>query len=405
MQTPQITIVVGGRWSAFDLAVGLHRRGALHRLVTNYPRWKVKRWGVPADRIVTRTASQWLEQLVRRSTRGRWDTRFQYLVHALFAKQAARCLGSPALVHAWSGYAFATVDECRRRGVPVIVDRMSSHMLTQTKILREECERLGLRREVTHPRVIAAELQEYDRATAVLVPSEFVRGSFLEQGFPAARLRINPFGVNLTQFRSDQSSPGSEAGFRVVYAGSLTYRKGIHYLARAFAAAAIPESRLTLVGGPAPETPALLRGFSAGVEQVGHVPQAELVRHYRNSHVFAIASIEEGMAMVQAQALASGLPLVCTENTGGEDLLRLLAGGSAPVQRGVIREYAAGFVVPPRDVEAMSACLRRLASDPGLRAAQAAAARRIHTLSLDWQAYADRALEIYSGILAPERAD
>ena len=107
--------------------------------------------------------------------------------------------------------------------------------------------------------------------------------------------------------------------------------------------------------------------------------------------------------MVQAQALACGLPLVCTENTGGEDLLQLLANGVAPVSHGTTRQYPAGFVVPPRDVDALAHCLRRLAADSGLRAAQSAAARRIHTLALDWQAYADRALEIYSGILAPER--
>ena len=56
---------------------------------------------------------------------------------------------------------------------------------------------------------------------------------------------------------------------------------------------------------------------------MGHLPPDALVEHYQQSHCFVMSSIEEGMAMVQMQALACGLPLICTTNTGGEDLLRL----------------------------------------------------------------------------------
>ena len=35
----KVTIVVGGRWHAFDLARELERQGHLHRLITNYPGW------------------------------------------------------------------------------------------------------------------------------------------------------------------------------------------------------------------------------------------------------------------------------------------------------------------------------------------------------------------------------
>ena len=49
----KITIVVGGRWHAFDLAQQLHAHGHLHRLITNYPRWFVMRWGIPAEKVVS----------------------------------------------------------------------------------------------------------------------------------------------------------------------------------------------------------------------------------------------------------------------------------------------------------------------------------------------------------------
>src|SRR5262249_20225840 len=53
------------------------------------------------------------------------------------------------------------------------------------------------------------------------------------------------------------------------------------------------------------------------------IPQWELKSFYEGAHVFALASREEGLAVVLCQALASGLPLVCTDRTGGSHLASL----------------------------------------------------------------------------------
>jgi len=50
------------------------------------------------------------------------------------------------------------------------------------------------------------------------------------------------------------------------------------------------------------------------------VPQTELARFYAGANAFVIASREEGLAVVLAQALAGGLPVICTDRTGGADL-------------------------------------------------------------------------------------
>ena len=49
----KITIVVGGRWHAFNLARKLYAKGHLHRLITNYPSWIVSRWGILIERVVS----------------------------------------------------------------------------------------------------------------------------------------------------------------------------------------------------------------------------------------------------------------------------------------------------------------------------------------------------------------
>lgn len=403
MGQPKTTIVVGGRWHAFDLARGLARRGALHRLVTNYPWFKVRKWGLPREQVVTVPSSQWANQLVQRFVPDRHRAKFQLLTHRWFAEEATRWLDRADVVHGWSSFSLPSIRQCRRRGVPFVLERGSSHMATQCDLLATEQALLGLRGEVTHPQVVAMELAEYAEANRIAVPSRFVEGTFRDRGVAGSRLWRNTLGVNLTVFRPEAST-STERRFTAVFAGTLSYRKGIHYLVEGFRRAGIADSRLLLVGGATAETDQLIGTPPTGLERLGHVPQAELVGHYRRAHVFAIASIEEGLAMVQAQALACGLPLVCTTNTGGEDLLEMIDGGTPPVvEPGGIKRYSAGFVVPARDPAALAACLQRLAAEPELRSAQARAALRIHESALDWQDYADRALAGYQQLLQEKK--
>jgi len=77
------------------------------------------------------------------------------------------------------------------------------------------------------------------------------------------------------------------------------------------------------------------------------VDQPKLLEFYRQAHVFALASREEGLATVQIQALAAGLPLVCTTRTGGEDLREGLSNPEAirvvaPDDPGALAEALAG---------------------------------------------------------------
>ena len=65
-----------------------------------------------------------------------------------------------------------------------------------------------------------------------------------------------------------------------------------------------------------------------------------------SSHVLVLPSVEEGLALVQAQAMACGCPLISSTNTGGEDLFS---------------DGVEGFLVPIRSPEAIAERLQQLA--------------------------------------------
>ena len=111
------------------------------------------------------------------------------------------------------------------------------------------------------------ELREYDQCGTVAVPSLFVERSFLDRGFPAERLFRNPLGVNLGSFRPPEQAPSPPAalGLRVIYAGSLSVRKGLPDLLAGFRSAGLPDAQLLLIGGSTPELASMLQESGPGI--------------------------------------------------------------------------------------------------------------------------------------------
>ena len=387
----KISIVVGGRWHAFDLARELHSAGVLHRLITNYPKYKTRKWGIPDDKVVSLPLTLLLGKAMYHIGGEKLVMKSQALLHNLFAKAASRHLEGSTLIHGWSSFSEPALLWAKQHDIPFLLERSSSHMKMQCQLLREEYEQLSLHWAETHPEIVAQELREYDLADKVAVPSLFVKGSFINQKFPEQRLILNHFGTNIKNF-----SPGLKQDnvFRVIYAGSLSVRKGIHYLVQAFLKADVANSELCLVGGATIETPHLLTGADERIKLIGHIPQTQLVDYYRNSSVFVMASIEEGMAYVQAQALACGLPLICTTNTGGEDLLRMHCVQPIKLEMD-IEEYPAGYLVPIRNSEAIAICLKILAQNKNLLASKREAALSLRSSNLSWSDYGKRSIKFY----------
>ena len=118
----------------------------------------------------------------------------------------------------------------------------------------------------------------------------------------------------------------------------MTLRKGIHYLLQAFAELKLPNAELWLLGSKSPEIEPFFEKYSGSFHHFGHIPQPQLHEYYSQCSVFAMCSLEEGLALVQPQAMACGLPLICTTNTGGEDL---------------IEDGREGFVIPIRDINSI----------------------------------------------------
>ncbi|HOO77011.1 MAG TPA: glycosyltransferase family 4 protein [bacterium] len=384
--TFQVVVSVGGRFHAFELARQLHRRGCLKRLITSYPRGIAVRAGVPRDKIVSAPAKEIVFRGWRRLP-GPLRERFRphFLVSDLFDRSARKALEECDIVTGWSGFSKRTFEKARRQGTVTVLERGSSHILTQAELLEREYRARGLRPIGPHPRIIEKELEEYARADYIAIPSTFVEASFREHGVPPSKLIRIPYGTDLERFRPGDGP--ADGIFRVVFAGRICLRKGVYYLLKAFTDLDLDGSELLLAGDVDREAAPLLRRYRRRVTWLGKLSPEELARLYRRATVFVMPSIEEGMAMVQVQALASGLPLLCTPNSGGGDL---------------IADGREGLVFPAGDADALGESLLSLYRDRdkvrAMSAAAAAAARRF-----GWDEYGKHVHGAYRRILEERR--
>jgi glycosyltransferase involved in cell wall biosynthesis len=380
----KVTISVLGRFHAFNLAQQLQHRGYLQSLITSYPPFAAKKFGVDS----TLVRSIWHLELLSRTwqktpSKIKGDRNLQLWFSEQF-DQAAKHYIQPNsdLFVGWSGMSLNSLQQAQKLGVSTIVERGSSHMSYQTEILQSEYERWGLKFTATHPGIYERELQEYAQADKIAIPSLFAKRTFLEQGVPESKLIHVPYGTSLNEF---YPVPKEDKIFRVIHCGSISLRKGVQYLLQAFYELNLPDAELWLVGTVDPEIePFLAKYQSDRIILKGKHPQNQLRYFYSQCSVFCIASIEDGFGMVIPQAMACGLPVIHTTNTGGED---------------IVRHKIDGFCVPIRDVEALKEKILFCYKNPEQRLQMGQNALEQARKSLSWDDYGEKAIAAYEGVL------
>jgi alpha-maltose-1-phosphate synthase len=294
-----------------------------------------------------------------------------YINALLFDEWTARRIGDCDALIAISGAALKTGGLVQKRGGKFICDRGSTHQRYQERLIREEHSRWNIDAPISDLRDTIREEKIYETADAITVPSSFAKRSFIESGVPEHKIHMIPYGVHLGNFAKVADPP--KDAFEVLFVGALALRKGVPYLLEAFSQIKHPSKRLRLIGAMSPCLKEVLdRLPQENVEFLGCVPQSSLPGILSRSHLLVLPSIEDGFGMVLSQALACGCPVIASFNTGGENLFT---------------QGEEGFLVPIRDVRALTERMQQLADDPEMqRRMSEAALQRVRYLD-GWTHY------------------
>jgi len=372
----KITQAVFGVYHHFELAHQLQRRNHLRRIYSTWPWARLRREGLPRKFVRTNPLVHTLDTLLRSTPiySPALSGHFNQWVSDSFDAWLYRHIEPCDALIAISGAGLTTGPLVQSRGGKFICDRGSTHQRFQNQIMVDEYQQWGIPYAKPPDHILRREEALYALADAITVPSHVALRSFLEMGVPVEKLYVIPYGVRLDKFTPIKPPPTDS--FEVLFAGQISLRKGIPYLLQAFTRLRHPRAHLTLAGAVQDDLRPMLAVLpTTNVTFTGSIPQPELARLMSRSHVLALPSIEEGLALVQGQAMACGCPVIATAATGAEDLFT---------------DGIEGFIIPSRDPNTLADRLQLLADDPALQARLSAAAlARVKHLG-GWDHYGDQ---------------
>jgi glycosyltransferase involved in cell wall biosynthesis len=303
--------------------------------------------------------------------------------HALDRRATCRLReGGYDLFHSWSGDCVESLRTAERMGIPSLLEIPTWHR-NKGKVKKDKTwseiqrDAAGFPRNLWNRLLVTRQqvMEEYARATLLLVLSEKARETFLVAGIPEEKLFLTSRGVDVEKF---QPAPRPPERFRAVFVGSLIKRKGVHLLLEAWRKLALPDAELVLVGSPSKEIP--LEACPPGVVVRGFV--RDVAAELRNAAVHIFPSECEGSAKATYEAAACGLPQITTRESGD-----------------VVIDGENGLIVPPNDLDALCAAIERLHRDRDLAARMGAAGRRRVAENFTWEHFRKRLLAAYDRAL------
>ena len=306
----------------------------------------------------------------------------------IVSRRIEKLAGQIDIIHAWPLGARITLKTAARLGIPTVLERPNAHTRFAYEAVQQECDRLGIAlppgyEHAFNADVLRREEEEYELAFRLLCPSEFTSQTFIDRGFPAAKLARHTYGFDQKRFHPDPDQRDPKAGLQAIFVGVCAVRKGLHFALEAWLRS--PASRdgtFLIVGDFLPAYRAKLAPMLAhpSIKVLG--PRKDVPELMRKSDILFLPSIEEGFGLVIAEAMGSGcVPLAshaCTD---------------------ICKHMVNGLVHRVGDVNALTSQIAQLHGDRMLlgelrRAALATAAKTT------WAAAGTRLLEVYRETVA-----
>lgn len=304
------------------------------------------------------------------------DRRLIWRRNELFDRRVAPLVPRGATVVGQYGASLATFERAKRVGTRTVLDYPIARMDFTQELLAEEARLrpefaetiVGRSALMAAPRNLSRMAAEVELADLVVVGSRFAAESFHGVADPERVVTI-PYGVDIAAFHPGHRRMSQSSRLRVLFAGSLSQRKGIAYVLEALELLNPKRFELTLVG-PLIGTGTGLARYERRFRHVTGIRHQDMPSVYRGADVLVLPSLAEGSALVVLEAMASGLPVIVTPNAGAD----------------AVRDGVEGFVVPIRAPAEIAARLELLADDLEL-CARMGQAGRARVRGSDWASF------------------
>lgn len=392
LNSPRVTVVQDGARNHYATAIALHRAGILEEMFTHFfiksgsgADWffsLLKKMGIVRranDRRCQEldkanvVQSYWLTARHRLQGRRNESADLSFERMATWTEHWITNHGFGA-ANALTGFVLnishGLCAAAQRRGLITMADQMSApspvgrlEAATQAERWPDWGEPEDAARFARLHRTEQLTWQALDHITCA---SDYVRRGLLAEGVPSEKVSVIHYPIDETAVvfhdRCERTGP-----VVVGFLGRVSLAKGAPYFFEVAKRFDPREVRFVMVG-PVHLPKSIVGKFAGNVEIIGGVPRSEVAAWLRRFDMMLFPSTCEGSSYALMEAMATGLPVVTSTNSGT-----------------VARHGKEGFIVPYDDVDAMAGYVRELAQDREHRFAMGRAAwRRCRELNLDY---------------------
>jgi glycosyltransferase involved in cell wall biosynthesis len=275
------------------------------------------------------------------------------------------------VVHCWPGAALDTSRTALELGIAAVREVPNTHTANAYEVVGELCDKLGVELPKGHShrmntRRLASEDAEYSASLRLLVPSEHVKKTFVERGYPSEKLLRHRYGFDPRTF-APRDEPRS-GPLQAIFLGSVDPRKGLHVALEAWRqAGAHNTAQFSIYGRVVDGYRSVIEPYLALPGVTLHDFTSDSAGALQSSDVLILPSFEEGSALVTYEAQGCGVVPLVSDASGAQCV-----------------HNVTGMVHKAGDVAALADHIRLLINDTDrLRTMQGAVMRNRESLTWD----------------------
>ncbi|MFM6090092.1 MAG: glycosyltransferase family 4 protein [Dolichospermum sp.] len=292
-------------------------------------------------------------------------------------------------IYSYEDIAAITFEKAKKQDIVCLYDLPIPFYQTTKTIMQQEAELFPSLKEsiqtINEPDwKLKRKQREIELADHIFVASSITQESLTNIGIEANKISVIPYGSPIETFEYQLKSDDC---FRVIFIGRFSPLKGIHYLLQAWqelkSKNRLKNAQIVFVGENRFPQKWLEERYSGLYQHIPSVSHFLLNQYYSQASVLVLPSLIDGFGLVVVEAMACGIPVIVTVNTGASD---------------IITDGVEGFIIPIRDVEALKDKLEWCYSHPQELAEMGKAARR-KAEELNWGLYRQRLVKEVESVL------
>lgn len=274
------------------------------------------------------------------------------------------------------------IETAKKNGMKVIVDQSIAHNAFIEKQLKQDYEKYGLDFGFSST-FWKGVLNDCNKADLLLVNSDFVKQTFIDEGYDAGKIEVVYLGVrdDFYKLKTDYSIKGTT---KILFTGGFGFRKGGLYLLQALQQLESEnfDYEMYIVGSYQDEREILQNYDTSKIRYIGFIPQDELKHYLSQSDIYIFPSLAEGCASSGMEALCAGIPVIATQESG------------LPIQH-----LETGYIIPSKSSKAIVQAIKDVATDRILRERIGTRAADMIREKYTWEKYAELVVNSYKKVL------